>query len=391
MVVLKLVFWLAFTFLLYNYFLYPLLLFIINKFSRENNTLITDLNFLPEVTFVVSAYNEEEVIADKIRNCLELDYPEDLLEILVVSDASTDKTDEIVKKLSAQDSRLRLLRQNERQGKSIGLNSAVEHATGEFIVFSDANAMYEKDALRQLVKYFANQQVGYVVGKALYYDGTGEPAAENEGLYWRYETFIKQLESDFHSVCVGDGAIYAIRKSLYRDLKADDIGDFANPLMIASEGYLGVFNPEAICYEHAAGDYQKEFFRKRRIVNRSWRAFKRYIKLFNIREQYKFIFELFSHKILRWFNWLLLLTLFISNLLIVLLQPSPFFMFFLLLQIGFLFLAAVGWWYRDKEAELPIFIYLPYYFLTVHFAAFLGIWDEFRGVRWTTWDHVRKT
>ncbi|NIU02670.1 MAG: glycosyltransferase, partial [Nitrosopumilaceae archaeon] len=168
------------------------------------------------------------------------------------SDASTDRTDKIVQEHSLKTGRVKLVRQESRFGKSIGLNMAVKQASGDVIIFSDANAMYEKTAIKELVKYFADQEVGYVVGKALYYEDLENAAATNESLYWKYETFIKQLESNFHSVCVGDGAIYAIRKNLYRDLDADDIGDFVNPLIISANGYRGVFNPHAICYENAA-------------------------------------------------------------------------------------------------------------------------------------------
>ena len=388
--IIEFLFWLSFVLLIYNYFLYPAFLFIHNKIFIKNNPLLVSDEFRPYVTFIISAYNEEEVIEEKIKNCFELSYPENLLEIIVVSDASTDNTDKIVNESASNDSRLRLLRQSERNGKSIGLNSAVKVAKGEFVIFSDANAMYEINAIQELMKYFENPNVGYVVGKALYFDGKGNPATENESLYWKYETFIKKLESDFHSVCVGDGAIYAIRRSLYDELKADDIGDFANPLMIASKGYLGVFNQDAICYESAAGDYKKEFFRKRRIVNRSWRAFKRYIKLFNIKDHYKFLFELFSHKILRWYNWLLLLLLFVTNLIIILISPSIFFNVIFVLQMLALILALFGKLAVRKGTELPIYIYLPYYFYAVHFAAFLGILDDLRGVQWVTWEHVRQ-
>ena len=281
MVIAKILFWSALFLLVYNYFLYPLFLKVWNQIFVGNNALKTSDDYKPAVTLVISAYNEEEVIQQKLENSLELDYPVDSLEILVVSDASSDRTDEIVQEMGRKHPHIKLVRQKQRQGKSMGLNRAVAVATGEIVVFSDANAIYQKNAIQELVRYFVNDPVGYVVGKALYYDGTDNPATENENLYWRYETLLKELESQFHSVCVGDGAIYAIRKSLYQDLAADDIGDFANPLIIASQSYLGIFNTSAICYEDAAGDFDKEFSRKRRIVNRSYRAFRKYIKLFS--------------------------------------------------------------------------------------------------------------
>jgi len=377
--------------LMYNYFLYPFILFLHNKIFRSNSSLSNDHNFFPEVTLVISAHNEDKVLEDKLRNSIDLQYLEDKFEILVVSDASTDRTDEIVKQWSEKDHRIKLIRQEKHYGKSMGLNRAVEEAKGEIIVFSDANAIYDKNAIQELVWPFKNSGVGFVVGNAKYYDNNENPASVNECLYWKYETMLKELESNFHSLCVGDGAIYAIRRTLYQNLEADDIGDFANPLIIASRGYLGIFNNRAVCYEYAAEDFQKEFSRKRRIVNRSWRAYRKYIKLFSIRKHCKFMFELFSHKILRWFNWLLLLILFVSNLLVVLLSGGKFYKIFFMFQIIFGLLAFLGSVLIKQKRALPIWIYFPYYFLLVNVAACLGIIDELRGEKYVTWEHVRET
>ncbi|RMD49372.1 MAG: glycosyltransferase family 2 protein [Ignavibacteria bacterium] len=383
------IFWTSLFLLVYHYLGYPLLLFVLGKFKKGKINYEYSSDCLPKVTLVISAYNEANVIENKLQNSLNLDYPAQKLEILVVSDSSTDGTDEIVQKWMEKDPRIRLLRLPRRSGKSIGLNNAVSEARGEIIVFSDANALYEQNAIKELVKYFADKQVGFVVGSALYYEDKENLAVQSEGMYWKYETFLKELESDFYSVCVGDGAIYAVRRELYQNLEADDIGDFANPLIIAAKGYRGVFNRNAVCYEEAAGDFAKEFSRKRRIVNRSFRSFRKYVRLFDWSKQYKFIFELFSHKILRWFNWFLLLLLFFSNIVLVS-NASMFYTMTLIFQLILGALTLLGALLIQKTRNLPFWVSLPFYFFSSHFAAFMGIVDELRGEKYVTWEHVRE-
>ncbi len=389
MVFVQVIFWLSLFLLVYNYFLYPIFLSVYNKLFRNKERYRTDSNYEPRVTLVISAYNEEDVIQQKLENSLELEYPLEKLEILVISDASDDRTDEIVNEMSAKHPHIRLIRMEQRGGKTIGLNAAVHNASGEVVVFSDANAIYQTDAIRELVKYFVNDEVGYVVGKALYYEDKDNTASENESLFWKYETYLKELESKFHSVCVGDGAIYSIRKELYQDLAADDIGDFANPLIIASKSYMGIFNTDAVCYESAAGDYDKEFSRKRRIVNRSFRAFRKYIKLFSLRKHYIMIFELISHKILRWFNWLLLLLLSLSNIILFTFNNDPIQTVVFALQMAFIGLAITGFVMSKVRINPPTVVHIPHYFSMVHYAAFLGIVDDMKGKRYATWDTPR--
>ena len=383
------IFWICLFLLVYPYLIYPLILKLLARFFSANGKLAESREDWPAVSFIISAFNEEQVIGEKLENTLALDYPADKLEIIVISDASDDRTDEIVRAWSEKDSRIRLVRQEERRGKSAGLNHGVQAARGEAIVFSDANAMYKRDAIYELVKYFVNPEIGYVMGAALYNDGGDNEATESEGLYWRFELFLKEMESKFYSVVGGDGAIYAIRRNLFWTLKDDDINDFVNPLQIVAKGYRGIFNPRAICYEDAAEAFGKEFRRKRRIVNRSWRAVKRYLGWFNPIRQFRFLFELFSHKVLRWFSMVILIAMFVANILVVALSGHPFYAVTLagmLLTVG---LALYGASLDGKNRPIPKLVYLPYYFFLVNYAALLGIWDETRGVRHAVWNHVR--
>ncbi len=379
----KILFWLALLVSVYIYLGYPLVLWILDKFRRKQWK--TDEQLQPVVTFIISAFNEEQVIARKLDNTLQIDYPREKLEILVVSDASTDQTDEIVR--SYADKGVRLLRMPERHGKTYGLNHAVQQARGEILIFSDANAMYHPHAVRELVKYFADPEVGYVVGKAEYYENLDKLAGKQENLYWRYELMLKEFESRVHSVVGGDGAIYAIRRELYEPLSADDINDFVNPLQIIAKGYRGVFAPEAVCYEDAAGDFDKEFYRKKRIVNRSWRGFWKVRQVMNPRRTGIFAWEILSHKVLRWYWWAFALLLLVSNM--FLLQEGWFYRIVFLLQIVFYGMALVGWWNVRQKKELPSWFLIPFYFIEVHVASLIGLLESFSGKKYQTWNTAR--
>lgn len=381
-------FWICIFLLIYPYAIYPLLLTIFSRLKKQSITPSDRKLYQPEVTLIISAHNEESVIKEKLENTLSIDYPTEKFEVVVVSDASTDKTDDIVSQWSATHSNFKLIQQEQRLGKTSGLNLAVPRAEGEIIIFSDANAIYHKDSINELVKYFGNPQVGYVMGAALY-NSDKNPSSKSEGLYWKFELFVKKLETKYHSVVGGDGAIYAIRKELFWKLDDDDINDFVNPLQIVSKDYRGIFNPHAICFEDSAGDFKKEFRRKRRIVNRSWRAVRKYLSWFDLRRHYPFLFELFSHKIIRWYSFPILLLAFISNLLIAVFAAAPFYMVTLVGMVAFGILTLLGFRYNISNKRMPRVIYLPYYYSFVHLAAVMGIIDEARGIRHTTWDHIR--
>jgi cellulose synthase/poly-beta-1,6-N-acetylglucosamine synthase-like glycosyltransferase len=294
--------------LLYVYAGYPLLLQIIVWVRGVRP--VRRGPALPRVSFVISAYNEEAVIASKLRNAVALDYPRDLLEIVVISDASADATDAIVQSFSARG--VRLFRQDERRGKTAGLNAAIPTLAGDIVVFSDANAMYEADAIRKLVRNFADPVVGCVTGEARYMKGNRSTADVSERAYWGYEIWIKRLETAIGSMVGGDGAIYAIRKSLWRPLPEDAINDFLNPLQIVGAGWRGVYEPRAVCYEDTAAGISREWKRRVRIVSRSWRAVFQAPGVLNPFKVGFFSFCLVSHKVLRWFSGIFLLTLVVA-------------------------------------------------------------------------------
>jgi cellulose synthase/poly-beta-1,6-N-acetylglucosamine synthase-like glycosyltransferase len=275
---------------------YPLLLRLLVWLLGPRRVRQADIT--PTLSFVISAFNEADVIRTKLQNALSLDYPADRREIVVISDCSDDGTDAIVHQFAGQG--VRLLRQNERRGKTAGLNRALPLLTGDIVVFSDANAMYETDALRKLVRNFADDEVGYVTGEARYLLGGRAAADTSERAYWGYEMELKRLETQLGSMVGGDGAIYAIRRPLWRTLPEDAINDFLNPLQIVEAGWRGIYEPEAVCYEETSGRFKSEYKRRVRIVSRSWRAVFQASGVLNPFRVGLFSWCLVSHKVLRW-------------------------------------------------------------------------------------------
>jgi cellulose synthase/poly-beta-1,6-N-acetylglucosamine synthase-like glycosyltransferase len=293
----QIAFWVSAVAVAATYIVYPVSIALIGASRRRHTKPDQPPEITPSVSVVVSAYNEAKVIREKINNLLALDYPAEKLQVLIISDASDDGTDGIVRSL--EDPRVLLCRQETRRGKSSGLTRFVPRASGEILVFSDANSMYHPMAVRRLVRHFSDPSVGYVVGEQRYAEN-GLTVAQSEATYERYEALIKEHESRVGSVVGGDGAIYAIRANLFRPLRADDISDLVNPLQIVVQGYRGVFEREAFCYENAAADYRGEFRRKARIVNRSLLGVMRHAQALNPARVGWFAYQLLLHKVVRW-------------------------------------------------------------------------------------------
>jgi len=290
--------WVAAGALFYTYAGYVLLLWLIVQLRGTREVRKREVR--PRVSLVISAYDEASIIRQKLENALALQYRGGRLEIVVVSDESTDGTDDIV--LGYASRGVRLERRPVRGGKTAGLNHVVPALDCDIVVFSDANAMYAPDAIEKLVRNFADPEVGCVTGEARYLERDDSPADAGERAYWDYEIRIKRLETAVGSMVGGDGAIYAIRKELWQTLPADAINDFLNPLQIVAAGWRGVYEPQAICYEETAGGVSREYRRRVRIVSRSWRAIFQAPGVLNPFKVGLFALSVVSHKVLRWFS-----------------------------------------------------------------------------------------
>ena len=373
----------SFLVLLYIYVGYPIFLGILSTLFPAKK--IRKDKICPDVSLIISCYNEEDILKEKLANSLAIDYPKEKLEIIVVSDASSDRTDEIAREHADQG--VRLIRQDDRLGKTMGLNLAVPKARGEIIVFSDANAMYQPDAIINLVENFADETIGYVVGEAKYVDVDSSAAAKSEDTYWQYEIFIKKMESRLHSIVGGDGAIYAIRSQLYEKMEQTDINDFVNPLQIIAKGFRGIYEPNAICLERAAGSFEKEFGRKARIVNRSFNGLLRVKSVTNPFKAGIFSWEIISHKLLRWFAPVPLFCFCLSSI-IVGFCGELIFQYISGLILLFILMAFVGHLQSVKAKINPVF-YIPYYFSLVNLASAIGVYRRLTGKVQATWNPPR--
>jgi cellulose synthase/poly-beta-1,6-N-acetylglucosamine synthase-like glycosyltransferase len=368
--------------LIYIFIGYPALLLLLAKLFPKAHKC--DFSYQPSTTLVISAHNEEGVIGKKLENALALDYPKDRLKIIVVSDRSTDGTDDIVR--SYQDAGIELLYTGTRGGKTAGLNLAMTRISTEIVVFSDANALYDRFAIKNLVRHFSDPFIGYVVGHAQYDYLSKNTAANSEHLYWNVEVKIKQLESDFSSVVGGDGAIYAIRRELYEPLMDSDINDFVNPLQIIVKGYRGIFDRAAWCSENPAEEFQKEFARKVRITNRSFNAVLRFPVACNPLKVGRFAWQLISHKLLRWFSPFIILLQYVLAFAAI---REPVGVAIIVIYSVLAFVAFLGWTLRNN-AKTPVLFYFSYYFVLMNVAMATGIILRLKGEVITIWDTVRE-
>jgi Glycosyltransferases, probably involved in cell wall biogenesis len=265
----------------------------------------------PLVTVVIAAYNEARVIGQTLENKLALDYPAEKLEIVVVSDASTDDTDLIASSFAARG--VRLVRQEPRAGKTSALNVVVPAARGEIVVFSDANSLYAPDALRHIVANFADPEVGYVTGRMVYTNEDGMPTAEGCGTYMRYENVLRGIESRLGSVVGVDGGIDAVRASLYRPMSPDLLPDFVLPLRVVEQGYRVVYEPKALLCEQALKEDADEYRMRVRVSLRALWALWEMRGLLNPLRYPLFSWQLWSHKVLRYACFVFLLSAYLGN------------------------------------------------------------------------------
>ena len=350
----------------YVYVGYPILIGLLGWLMPKP---VRQANIEPTVTLLISAFNEEHILGEKLKNALELDYPKSKMEILVISDASMDRTDQIVRSFSDQG--VALLRMEERGGKTLGLNAAMKVAKSDIVIFSDANIMYRIDTIRRLVQNFADVSVGCATGDSQYVDDPHSAAHAQENSYWGYERFIRSMESMVASTVGGDGAIFAIRRELYQPLSPETINDLVIPLQIVVKGYRAVFEPTAIGREPSAGDFRKEFRRKRRIVNRSWRGVMSVPGVLNPFRVGMFAWQVWSHKVLRW--------LVLPFLLIGFLGCLSAYELGTVYQIGVwggiasILVATAGPFFPSSLGGVSKLIQTVFYFYLVNLAAILGV------------------
>jgi len=374
----KYLFWFSIIAIIYTYIGYPVLIYILSRFYKKP---LGGKYIYPNLSIIISAYNEEKNIEKKINSLLEIDYPRERFEILIGSDGSTDKTDEIVSCQSEE--KIRFFRQDTRQGKPGMLNRLVKEAKGEILVFTDARQRLDKNALNELVKHFSDKKVGSV-SAALFYENENHDIKTGAGIgmYWEYEKFIRKSESRMGSMLGATGALYAIRRELFPELPGDLLlDDVYIPMKIVEKGYRAIFDKKAKVYDIVFKDAREEFSRRVRTLAGNYQLFFYCRSLFNPLKG-KISWQFFSHKFLRLMVPFLLVIVFISSLYIVFSPNSNFFYAAILaLQIIFYSFAFLGMMNKKKNS----FFDVPYIFCVMNIAAVVGLYKLFSGKQSVLW------
>lgn len=380
-------FWGSIALLLYTYGVFPVILFVRGLLWRKPYR-VEDIT--PSVSLIIAAYNEAASIGEKLDNVVSLDYPRDCLEVIVASDGSTDETEAIVTGYADRGVKLLAL---PRQGKAGVLNTAVAAARGEVLVFSDANSQYAPDAIRQIVRPFADPQVGGVAGNQVYLSQKRQAAGaaqtgDGERTYWGFDRFLKQVQSQAGNTISATGAIYAIRRSLFPGVPEGVTDDFATSTAVIAQGYRLVFAPDAKAFEPVAKSSGVEFGRKVRVMTRGLRAVLVRRELLNPFRFGFYAVQLFSHKVLRRLMFVPLALLLVSNP--FLLGKGLFYQLAMLAQVGFYGAALAGALLQDTPLGRNKLLTIPYYVCLVYLAAAVATYNVLRGHQINRWEPQRQ-
>ncbi|MFC1584933.1 glycosyltransferase family 2 protein [Fibrobacterota bacterium] len=382
-------FWIVAALLAHTYVFYPVSLIILGWiFSKYHSKSSHPRN---KVSIIIAAYNEEKIIEEKIRNCLELDYPEGLLEIIIGSDGSTDRTNTIIERHPDRN-KIKFYPFEVNAGKAAVLNQLTNKASGDILLFCDANTMLLKNSVQKLISNFKDDEVGCVCGRLILQDSTGSSLGKGESLYWALESEIKKLEGGLGIVLGANGGVYAIRKELYRKIpeKKTIMDDFFITTQVLVNRKSAVYEPLAIGSEQTSVDKYGEFKRKVRIGQANFNMFKSYLALLNPRLGVV-AYSFFSHKFLRWLGPVLLLALFLLNLIILFTGASTAFYWLLAAAQTFLYLLALmGFFANRKKQKTGIILTLPFYFTSMNIALFWGMIKAILGSDGGMWDRIER-
>ncbi len=384
--IIEILFWVLIGALLYSYLGYTLVLMIIRVFIKEKKYILSDA--LPHVTLFIAAYNEREVLEQKLSNSDELDYPKDKLTQLWVTDGSDDGSNLILQ----QNENIKVIHQDQRNGKIGAINRGMEFVTTPIVIFTDANTLLSRETIKHIVYHFNDPNTGCVSGeKRIVKSKSDSAVSSGEGFYWKYESYIKRLESEINSTISAAGEIFAIRAELFRKVEADTIlDDFVISLGIAERGYKIKYAPQAVAVENSSLTINEELKRKIRIAAGGIQTLIRMKNLLNIFKYGMLSFQFWSHKVLRWtmlpFAFILCLIL---NILIVLDNRSVIYSWLLYCQALFYFFALTGMLFRNIKSRFK-FIFVPYYLLTMNYAILSGILRFAKGRQSINWEKAKR-
>ena len=381
-IVAELILWLSAAALLYTYAGYPLLLVIVSGLRRRD---IKRGKFEPLVTVIVTAYNEQRDLAAKLENTLGLDYPRELMEIIVASDCSSDRTDEIAREFAEQG--VRLVRQPHRLGKTAAQNMAVTHARGEIILFSDATSLYEQDVLRVMMPSFSDPEVGCVAGRLIYVDPADSRVGRGARSYWGYETFLKSHESRIFSLIGVSGCLYAVRRSAYVPLYEEACSDFIIATKMVEQNLRAVYEPSAVCTEETNRQTEKELRMRVRVIAQTFTDLWRHRAMMNPFRSGFYAVQLLSHKVMRYAVPFILIAILLTSA--VLARHSTLYLVLFLAQLG-CYLTAVVSWGLERAGIHSRMLALPQYFVLSNLAALIAFYQFLRGERYAHWEPIRE-
>jgi len=386
----RIVFWVCLGLVAYPYVVYPFVLFLVYsvaqtwrdlkylRTSRNRRTETPPLAELPGVSIIVPAYNEEKVLPSKIENLLGLDFPKERLQVIFVSDGSTDRTNAILQSIEAENFELILL--NERKGKANALNQAIGRARSPVLVFCDASTLFEADAVKKLVRHFSDPNVGAVCG-AVRYQATAE-AQQTEGVYWKYESALRMMEARLGAILNASGAIYALRRECYLPVPQSTLlEDFVIPMRARKLGFSVLYDPEAVALEFPASTVSGEFTRRVRLAVGSFRAFG---DLVRVPWRGFTPFALLSHKLLRWLVPFFAVGLLVTNFA---LMRIWFYQVALTAQILFYFWAGLGFFFYRQMRRVRYGL-VAYFFFAMHLAFLVGFVRCVVGSEKAVWQKV---
>ncbi|MCI4671017.1 MAG: glycosyltransferase family 2 protein [Bacteroidia bacterium] len=383
----KLLFWVSLLLLLYTYLGYGLVLWLLRKLKPAKEVPPIEEEELPELTFLVAAYNEEDIIKEKIENTFTLDYPREKIQYLFVTDGSNDRTGEIISSFPE----IQWEHRDERKGKISAVNRVMPLAKTSITIFSDANAMLNKSALRNIVKHYQNPQIGAVAGEkrvnALEKDSA---SSAGENLYWRYESTLRKWDGELNSVMGAAGELFSIRTELHEDVAEDSlIEDFIMTMKLLRNGYKIAYAPDAFASEDASANTSEELKRKVRIsaggLQASWR-------LRDLMNPFKYpltSFQFLSHRVFRWtLAPLSLLVLLIVHPILAI-NEGGFYLYTLIGHALFYVLALLGALLARKNIKIKV-AFVPYYFLMMNTSVFMGLNRLIRGRQTTIWEKAKR-
>lgn len=382
------IFWIGLAIVFYSYLGYGLLLYILVKIKKMiTGSKEYDLKYEPTVSLVVPCFNEADYIEDKIKNSLLLEYPKEKLQLIFISDGSNDDTPQRIAKYKE----VLALHEDARNGKAAAMNRAMQYVTGEIVVFCDANTDINPEAIREMVKHYADEKVGAVTGEKRIITKDKENASgAGEGIYWKYESFLKQLDSDFYTIVGAAGELMSYRKSLYKELPKDSLlDDLMQSMQIALEGYRVIYEKNAYAAETASANVGEELKRKIRIAAGAWQSMSRLPQAFNLFSNFKVSFLFLSHRVLRWtLAPLSLLLLFIVNFELAF-KIGGIYLPILMAQILFYSMALLGWYLANKQMKVKI-LFVPYYFFIMNLCMFLGLARFLKGKQSANWERAKR-